>query len=68
VRTVVVILILLLLTACGAVRAVHETERVLDEYNCIIRDLNKELRAIRGSQTTPPAAADLDDRQVCRDQ
>ena len=37
------ILVLLALTACGAVRAVRETERILNEYECLAQELNGDL-------------------------
>ena len=57
VKTLGLILILLTLTACGAVRAVRETERVLDEYNCLVRELNGELRAMREPPQYPRASS-----------
>ena len=42
-KAVLLILVLLALSACGAVRAVRETERLFDEYECLIREVDEGL-------------------------
>ena len=42
-KTAVLILTLLTLSACGTVRAVRETERLVDKYECLARELKGEL-------------------------
>ena len=42
-KAAALILILLALPACGTVRAVRETERLVDKYECLARELKGEL-------------------------
>jgi hypothetical protein len=42
-KAAVLILIMLALSACGAVRAVRETERLADKYECLARELKGEV-------------------------
>lgn len=42
-KAAVLVLILLALSACGAFRAVRETERLVDEYECLLREIDGDL-------------------------